>query len=169
MPRPIPTPSRAVLDADLVVIGPGSLYTSVMPNLLVEDLRKALLSTSAQRLFVCNVATENGETDDFGVADHIEAIERHTAPGLIEAVIANDNLGRCPRSCTPRPSEPRPSRCPRVQARPRDPGRCRRPENRYRHDFQKLAAAILDVYHGRENGALEGERTPAEEAVLATR
>ncbi|MCY3506796.1 MAG: YvcK family protein [Chloroflexi bacterium] len=164
-----PDAVRAILDADVVVIGPGSLYTSVMPNLLVEDLRKALLSTGAQRLFVCNVATENGETDDFGVADHIEAIERHTAPGLIEAVIANDNLGALPEELHSTPvslehPDARVFEHVRVVQADVVAG-----EDRYRHDFQKLAAAILDVYHGRENGALEAERTPSEETALAAR
>ena len=164
-----PDAVRAVLDADLVVIGPGSLYTSVMPNLLVEDLRKALLSTGAQRIFVCNVATENGETDDFGVADHIEAIERHTAPGLIEAVIANNNVGTLPEELHSTPVT-----LTYPDARVFEHKRVVQAdvvssENRYRHDYLKLAAALLDVYHGRENGALEAESAPSEEAALATR
>ena len=140
-----------------------------MPNLLVEDLRKALLSTGAQRIFVCNVATENGETDDFGVADHIEAIERHTAPGLIEAVIANNNVGALPEELHSTPVT-----LTYPDARVFEHKRVVQAdvvssENRYRHDYLKLAAALLDVYHGRENGALEAESAPSEEAALATR
>ncbi len=164
-----PDAVRAILDADLVVIGPGSLYTSVMPNLLVEDLRKALLSTSAQRVFVCNVATENGETDDFGVADHLEAIERHTAPGLIETVIANSNLGTLPEELHSSPvslAHPDARVFQHVRVVEADVVAS---GNRYRHDVQKLADAILDVYHGRENGALEDERASSRKAVLVTR
>ena len=164
-----PDAVRAVLDADFVVIGPGSLYTSVLPNLLVEDLRTALLSTNAQRIFVCNVATQHGETDDFGVADHIEAIERHTAPGLIEAVIANNNLAALPKALHSAPvalSHPEARVFEHVRVVQSDVVSS---ENRYRHDFEKLAATILDVYHGRQNGALEDVRKPSKEAMLATR
>ena len=164
-----PDAVRAVLDADLIVIGPGSLYTSVLPNLLVQDLRKALLSTGAQRIFVCNVATQHGETDDFAVADHIEAIERHTAPGLVEAVIANNNVAALPEELHSTPvknSYPDARVFEHVRVIQADVVAS---DNRYRHDFQKLAAAVLHVYHGKENGAFERERKPSEEAVLVTR
>ena len=168
-----PDAVRAILDADLVVIGPGSLYTSVLPNLLVEDLRQALLATSAQRLFVCNVATEHGETDEFGVAEHIEAVLRHTAPGIIDAVVANDNIASLPESWR---SEPVALERPDARAL-RDlrvvQADVVADENRYRHDYAKLAAAILDVYHGRENGAPAlaalPANEPAEEAMVAAR
>ncbi len=169
-----PDAVRAILDADLVVVGPGSLYTSVLPNLLVEDLRQALLATSAQRLFVCNVATEHGETDEFGVAEHIEAVLRHTAPGILDAVVANDNIASLPESWR---SEPVALERPDARAL-RDlrvvQADVVADENRYRHDYAKLAAAILDVYHGRENGApalaaLPANEQPAEEAMVAAR
>ncbi|HSE43951.1 MAG TPA: gluconeogenesis factor YvcK family protein, partial [Gemmatimonadales bacterium] len=87
-----PDAVRAILDADIVVIGPGSLYTSVLPNLLVRDIQKALMATTAVRIFVCNVATQHGETDGFNVADHVRALEAHTQRGLVNAVIANNNI-----------------------------------------------------------------------------
>ena len=168
-----PDAVRAILDADLVVIGPGSLYTSVLPNLLVEDLRQALLATSAQRLFVCNVATEHGETDEFGVAEHLEAVLRHTAPGIIDAVVANDNIASLPEAWRSEPvalgsPDARVLRDLRVVQ-----ADVVADENRYRHDFAKLATAILDVYHGRENGAPAlaalPANEPAEEAMVAAR
>ena len=168
-----PDAVRAILDADLVVIGPGSLYTSVLPNLLVEDLRQALLATTAQRLFVCNVATEHGETDAFGVAEHLEAVLRHTAPGIIDAVVANDNIASLPEAWRSEPvalgsPDARVLRDLRVVQ-----ADVVADENRYRHDFTKLAAAILDVYHGRENGAPAlaalPANEPAEEAMVAAR
>ncbi len=164
-----PDAVRAILNADLVVVGPGSLYTSVLPNLLVEDLRKAMLSTSAHRLFVCNVATEHGETDDFGVADFIEALERHTVAGLVDTVIANSNVRALPAELQAEPvtldhPDARVFEHVRVVQADVVSG-----EDRYRHDVQKLAAAVLDVYHGRQNGALEAERKPSDEAVLLTR
>ncbi len=159
----------AILDADLVVVGPGSLYTSVLPNLLVEDLRQALLATAAPCMFVCNVATQHGETDGFSVSDHIAALERHTAPGLIDVVVANDNVASLPDAWNSTPVALR-----HPEARVFEGVRIVKAdvvagENRYRHDSERLAATILDVYHGRENGGLANGRLPAEEAALATR
>ncbi len=76
-PAAQPEAVRAILEADLVVLGPGSLYTSVIPNLLVEGIAKALLQTDALKVYVCNVATQPGETDGFSVEAHIGALVRH--------------------------------------------------------------------------------------------
>src|SRR5207247_10909279 len=76
-PAAQPEAVRAILEADLVVLGPGSLYTSVIPNLLVEGIAKALLQTDALKVYVCNVATQPGETDGYDVEAHIAAIVRH--------------------------------------------------------------------------------------------
>ena len=83
---------RAILEADMVVLGPGSLYTSVMPNVLVEDIARAIRASHAVKIYVCNVATEYGETDDFLVADHVQALERHVGTGLFQYVLVNSNL-----------------------------------------------------------------------------
>lgn len=82
---------RALLEADLIVLGPGSLYTSLMPNLLVPDLAAAVKASRAVRVYVCNTATQPGETDAYTAADHVRAIERHTEPGLFPVVMANTN------------------------------------------------------------------------------
>lgn len=82
----------SILGADLVVIGPGSLYTSILPNLLVNEIAAAVRATRALKLYVCNVATEPGETDDFSVADHVEAIENHVGPGLFRHVLVNSRV-----------------------------------------------------------------------------
>ncbi len=89
--RAYPGAIRAVLEADLIVFGPGSLYTSVIPNLLVPDLTEAIGASRAQKVFVCNTATQPGETDGYSVMDHVAAIERHTRPGLFSLVAANAN------------------------------------------------------------------------------
>jgi uncharacterized cofD-like protein len=83
---------RALLDADLIIAGPGSLYTSVLPNLLVEDVRNALAASKARKVYICNVATQPGETDAFTVEDHFEALEQHVGKGVFTAVIANNNF-----------------------------------------------------------------------------
>ncbi len=69
-----PEAIRAILEADLVVVGPGSLLTSVLPNLLVDGIRQALAITQATKVYVCNVATQHGETDGFSVSDHFETL-----------------------------------------------------------------------------------------------
>ena len=82
----------AINEADLVVIGPGSLFTSVIPNLLIDDIKTAIAACSCPRVFVCNVATQAGETDDFGAAEHLRAVRDHAANVQIDAVIVNDCL-----------------------------------------------------------------------------
>ena len=83
---------ESILDADLVVIGPGSLYTSILPNLMVPGILDALLTTTALRIYVCNVATEVGETQNFFVEDHVNALMKHTDENILDYVIANNNI-----------------------------------------------------------------------------
>jgi uncharacterized cofD-like protein len=87
--RPSADALRAIGEADLIVIGPGSLFTSILPGLLIPEVREAVLASPALRVYVCNVATQQGETEGFDLADHLEALERHTAPGLADVVLAN--------------------------------------------------------------------------------
>jgi uncharacterized cofD-like protein len=88
--RAYPEAVRAILDADLVIAGPGSLFTSVLPNLLVKDIRQAVKASPALRLYVCNVATQPGETDGFDVGRHLNVLQRHVGPGLFPCVLANN-------------------------------------------------------------------------------
>ena len=75
-PVPLPAAIRAIQEADYIVIGPGSLYTSIMPNLLVPELREAIAIAKAPRIYVCNIMTQPGETQGYTVADHIRALDR---------------------------------------------------------------------------------------------
>jgi len=90
--RAYPEAVQALLDADIVVIGPGSLYTSVLPNLLVHDIARAVAASAAYRVFVCNVATEPGETDQYSAEDFLVAVERHVDAQLFDVVITNTRL-----------------------------------------------------------------------------
>ena len=81
---------RAILDAELVVVGPGSLYTSLLPNLLLPEVVAALGASRAPVVYVCNVATEPGATDGYAVADHLAAIERHVGRRLFDAVVVQE-------------------------------------------------------------------------------
>jgi uncharacterized cofD-like protein len=81
----------AILSADLVVLGPGSLYTSVLPNLLVDGIIQAIRWSRGTPVYVCNVATQPGETDHFGAADHIKTIIDHLGDGVLSYAIVNSN------------------------------------------------------------------------------
>lgn len=89
-PRAYPEVIRSILQADLIVAGPGSFFTSVMPNLLVPAIRDAICATTVPRIYLCNVATQPGETDGFTVSDHMRKLEEH-APGAFPMTLANDN------------------------------------------------------------------------------
>jgi uncharacterized cofD-like protein len=89
-PRAYPDAVRALLQADLIVACPGSFYTSLLPNLLVPHIRDAIAASRAQRIYICNVATQRGETDGFGVREHVEVLQRH-AGDAFNVVLANDN------------------------------------------------------------------------------
>ncbi|AEB75115.1 gluconeogenesis factor YvcK family protein [Clostridium botulinum] len=80
---------EAILDADAIILGPGSLYTSVIPNLLVKDISKALKFSKALKIYVSNIMTQRGETDNYKVSDHIKAIFKHGGDGIIDYVATN--------------------------------------------------------------------------------
>jgi uncharacterized cofD-like protein len=88
-PKAMPQALAALARADLVVLGPGSLYTSVIPNLLVPEVREAIARTRAWVVYVCNVMTEPGETDGYTAADHLEAVCRHGLRGHIDTIVVN--------------------------------------------------------------------------------
>ncbi|KOA19600.1 gluconeogenesis factor [Clostridium homopropionicum DSM 5847] len=80
---------EAIKEADAVILGPGSLYTSVIPNLLVKEISKTLKESKAIKIYVCNIMTQEGETEDFEVADHIKAIFKHAGSGVVDYVATN--------------------------------------------------------------------------------
>lgn len=80
---------EAIAAADAVVVGPGSLYTSLLPNLLIEDLSRALTATSNPKIYICNVMTQPHETDGMTAFDHVNAIVEHTGPEVLSHVIVN--------------------------------------------------------------------------------
>lgn len=100
-PPAYPDAVNALLSADLIVLGPGSLYTSLLPNLLVPDLAAAIRNSAALKIFICNLATQSGETDGYACGDHIRALEAHVGPGLFDMVISNrDPVGDLPQGAT---------------------------------------------------------------------
>jgi uncharacterized cofD-like protein len=140
---------QAIATADIVVLGPGSLYTSLLPSLLMPDLRQALAATHALRVYVCNVATQVGETEGYGLADHLAAIDAHASLGIVDVVLANDNL-------TARISEGDlgvPVRLDWQPAGSNPPALVRRDvvdqSNAHRHDSPKLGAAVMAIHQER--------------------
>ncbi len=89
-PRALPQAVSAIRRADVVVLGPGSLYTSIIPNVLIPEVRDALSQTRAWVLYVCNVMTQSGETDGYTAADHLDALYRHGLRGAVDVVLVND-------------------------------------------------------------------------------
>ncbi|WP_107670047.1 gluconeogenesis factor YvcK family protein [Cyanothece sp. BG0011] len=86
-PPALPAAIKAIAEADYIIMGPGSLYTSVIPNLLVPDIRKALAKVKVPRIYVCNIMTQPGETDGYTVADHIKAIDRVCDRRIFDAIL----------------------------------------------------------------------------------
>jgi uncharacterized cofD-like protein len=86
-----PEAEVSILDAELVVVGPGSLYTSILPNLLVDGMVEALRASPAVKVYCCNVATQPGETTGFTVSAHLDAIEAHVGGNLFDYVVVNSN------------------------------------------------------------------------------
>ena len=89
--RANPEALERILEADMVIIGPGSLFSSVLPNLLISNIRDAIAAASGLRVYVCNVATQPGETGDFSAAAHLEALFEHIGDGLIDYALVNQN------------------------------------------------------------------------------
>ncbi len=87
--KPIPEAINTIMEADVIILGPGSLYTSVIPNLLVREIADAIRKSSAIKMYICNAMTQPGETDHFTASDHIKAIINHAGTGLIDIAVAN--------------------------------------------------------------------------------
>lgn len=83
---------EAILEADAIILGPGSLYTSIIPNLLVKDISETLKKTSAMKIYVTNIMTQPGESDNFTVQDHIRAIYKHCGGSIIDYAIVNKEM-----------------------------------------------------------------------------
>lgn len=88
-----PKASRKVVDAimnsDMIVLGPGSLFTSILPNLVIPEIKQALLETKAEVAYVCNIMTQLGETEHFTDADHLEVLNKHLGLDVIDTVLVN--------------------------------------------------------------------------------
>ncbi len=143
--RAYPETIRAILEAELIVAGPGSLFTSVLPNLLVEDITRAIRASQALKVYVCNVATQRGETDGFSVGDHLEALQRHVGREVFHYALVNDNfeVNPDPHFITELVSLDY-AADGSYQVVPADVIDLQQP---WRHDPQKLAGNLMGFYH----------------------
>jgi uncharacterized cofD-like protein len=133
----------AILEADLIVIGPGSLYTSILPNLLVPGIAEAIRNSSAPKIYICNVATQPGETEGYNVAEHVLALEQHVGKNIFQIVLANnayplENAGINTHYVMPVP--PNHDILKRYDVRYTD---LTDPERPWRHDPNKLVQELL--------------------------
>jgi uncharacterized cofD-like protein len=87
--RPLREVLQAIREADLILVGPGSLYTSILPNLLVGQMAEVIAHSRATRVYIANLMTQPGETQHYSVADHVHAIYEHTRPSLFDFVVIN--------------------------------------------------------------------------------
>ena len=153
-PRGYPEAITAIREADLIVIGPGSLYTSILPNLLVGEIGNALTSSTALTVYACNVATQPGETDHYNVSDHVEALLRHLAGGRdpFHHIVANNHFGLpMPSSGRVAPVTPD-DRALRERARQIVLADVVDESNPVRHDSAKLAATLIHLYYAKGGG-----------------
>ncbi|GGD07950.1 gluconeogenesis factor [Pontibacillus salipaludis] len=90
--QPLPEAVKAVKEADLVVIAPGSLYTSTLPNMIVSQIGDALRETQGEVVYVCNVMTQHGETTDYTASDHVQAIQDHIGEGCLHSIVVHNQI-----------------------------------------------------------------------------
>ena len=91
--KALPEALTAIKEADLIILGPGSLYTSVIPNLLVSEIAEAIVQAKAKKIYVCNIMTQPGETTDYSVASHVNALIKHAgSKKIVDAVLVNNSL-----------------------------------------------------------------------------
>lgn len=144
-PPAFPSAVHALLQAELIVIGPGSLYTSILPNLLVPDISAAIRASQAFKIFVCNLVTQPGETEGYSCQDHVQAIEDHIGSNFFELIISNrDTEPALPEGLdwvlTGQEFEDSRPVYQTNLADHQDPGK---------HDPEKLAQALIDLYQER--------------------
>ena len=150
-PLAYPPAVQAILNADLIVIGPGSLYTSRLPNLLIPDLAEALRHARAPKFFVSNVATQPGETDGYTCGDHVRTVEKHFGSRLFDVVICNNHYSTDSEVEWVRLDEDLNQEysiyCTDIVSK----------DNPRRHDSEKLATVIMDLYNERTGPVLGRE------------
>jgi uncharacterized cofD-like protein len=150
-PAAYPQVIQAILASDLIVIGPGSLFTSILPNLLVPDLVSAIQASRALKLYICNVATQLGETEGYSCEDHIKVMYDHVGGAIFDIIVVNNQYeGKLSPGIEWVKSKPEnESEYPIYSADLIDE------IQPWRHDSMKLAKAIMDLYQERTGPLVE--------------
>jgi uncharacterized cofD-like protein len=154
--RPMPEAIRELVNADVVVVGPGSLYTSILPNLLVTGVAASISALTAVRVHVANLMTQPGETDGYSLEDHLEAIREHTNAELFDYVLVNSSA--VPQDVLEAYAEQQAEPVRRVSSGLRigravvveRPLLSILPDGRVRHSPEALAGAILELSHSQK-------------------
>lgn len=152
--RAVPEAIEAIHEADAVVLGPGSLFTSIIPNLLVPEIGEALRTTRALRIFVVNIMTQPGETTGFTATDHLDAVSRHLGPGHIDYVVVNDTPVDKERESRYRLEDAEPVRFDQRELADRGVKCVRAPllgtEDVAWHDSEALARTVMRIIYERK-------------------
>jgi len=132
---------KAILNAEMIVVGPGSLYTSLLPNLLVQDLLGAIHASRAVKVYICNIVTQAGETDAFTCYDHVRALEAHVGDNLFDVLLCNDNFSKQPNAG---------DQWVEIDEKTRSDSRTRYADlinenSPWRHDSNKLANTLMEI------------------------
>ncbi len=153
-PAALPETLKAIGEADLILLGPGSLYTSVIPNLLVEGVADAIRSAKGLKMYICNIMTQDGETEGMTASDHVAALLRHSGPGLVDLCLANSAPVRPGLVERYKEEDAVPIVVDRQAVEALGVELITRPvssetSDYARHSVARLAAAIMDIYRER--------------------
>lgn len=153
-PPALPAALEAIQRAEVIILGPGSLYTSVIPNLLVDGVAEAVQDSHALKIYICNIMTQDGETEGMSAADHVAALLEHGGPGLVDLCLCNSAPISAPLLERYSAEDAEPMWVDRRQVELLGAEVVFRPlvddESNYaRHSGVKVAQAVLDLYHQR--------------------
>jgi uncharacterized cofD-like protein len=162
-PAPLPEALQAIEAADLILLGPGSLYTSIIPNLLVDGVAEAIARSSAPKIYICNIMTQEGESEGYTAADHLEALLAHGAPNMVDLCLANSAPVQPGLVEKYREEAAAPLIIDRERVAALGLELMERPVasqagDYARHDPDQLAQAVLEAYRSRAVRIFRGER-----------
>ena len=153
-PAALPAALEAIADAELILLGPGSLYTSVIPNLLVDGVSEAVCRSRALKMYICNIMTQDGETEGMTASDHVAALLRHSGPGLVDLCLCNSAPVRPRLVERYKEEDAAPIVVDREAIEALGVQLVERPvssetSNYARHSVTRLAQAVMDIYRER--------------------
>ena len=155
-PKALPEAIRAIQEADLILLGPGSLYTSVIPNLLVDGISDTVRASKAMKMYLCNIMTQDGETEGMTASDHVKALLDHSGPGLVDLCLCNSAPVRPGLVERYKEEDAAPIVVDKEAIEALGVELVTRPLasetlNYARHSFARLSAAVMDLYRERAN------------------